>query len=148
MGKGRSEKSRQGRSNRARGGAAEREVCQLINALLPGVSAKRHLAQWRDKSQQDVVGVEGWMIQVKYCRELSRPAWWAALNREARAQGLWPALFYRKPGTPWTVLVRMAGEGEVFFEAIPEVWAGLAAADMVNLARSRALLVRGADVLG
>lgn len=122
MGKGRSEKSRQGRSNRARGGAAEREVCQLINALLPGVSAKRHLAQWRDKSQQDVVGVEGWVIQVKLAARLSRPAWWAAVDAAAQDGGYQAALFYRKPRGPWRVLVRASSGHPQPIEVSPATW--------------------------
>jgi hypothetical protein len=122
--KGRSAEKR-GRSNRQRGIRAELEVCRLINSVVPGVQAKRHLAQWREKSQQDVVGVDGWMIQVKYCKSLSVPSWWRALAGAAAAHGLRPALFYRRPLDPWRIIV-LAERGSIApFEATLDAWVEL-----------------------
>jgi hypothetical protein len=116
---------KRGRSNRRRGIAAELEVCRLINGVVPGVQAKRHLAQWREKSQQDVEGVAGWMVQVKYCKSLSVPSWWSALVGGAKAQGLEPVLFYRRPGEPWKILVLADSASIAPFETSLDVWAEL-----------------------
>lgn len=117
-----------GRANRRKGIRAELDVCRICNTLIPGVTAKRHLAQWREKSEQDVVGVPGWMIQVKLVKSLSRPAWWAKVDAAAREQGLSPALFVRQPRGSWRVWVRASGELPMAIDIDPEMWAELVVA--------------------
>lgn len=89
-----------GKSNRARGAQAERDVCHMIEETT-GDKVRRNLSQTRDMG-----GDVKWgplYLEVKYCRNISMPAWQAQAIKSASddGEGLVPAVVHRRPGEPF-----------------------------------------------
>lgn len=93
-----------GIASRNKGKRGEREVARLLSDLL-GVDARRLVRQHAGDS--DVVGVDGWVIEVKRC-ERATPAdisrWWDQAVAQAQADNGLPALFYRQNRRDWRVV--------------------------------------------
>ena len=137
MSKGRGRKN--GVRSVEKGKEAEREVARLISKWL-GVPVKRNLVQARDRGQEDLVGVEGWLIQVKWRRRLELTRWWWELAAEARGRDLQPALWWRTDGEPWMVRAPVAGDAAAPIDVVPATW--------LELVRAQAVLRSGLSVMG
>lgn len=88
------EASKRGRSNRARGAAAERELMALLSEHL-GITIRRELRQTRDGGA-DSDGLPGWAVECKHVKALARPTWWRQACAAAGADRH-PLLMYRQP---------------------------------------------------
>lgn len=98
-----------GASQRQKGQRGEREVAAILGPLI-GCDLVRNLDQTRDGGR-DLLGVQGWSIEVKRCESLSRPTWWRQAVEQAKAVGCEPMLFYRRNREPWTAWIH-AGDGK------------------------------------
>jgi hypothetical protein len=112
-----------------KGKEAERAVCRLIGKWL-GIEVKRNLAQARERGQQDILGVEGWLIQVKQRKRLELDAWWRTLVEEARERGLEPCLWWRPDGGKWMVRMEVTPY-DAAIDVLPLTWLELVRARMV-----------------
>lgn len=117
-----------GVSQRRKGAAAERELCDLLEDEL-GIEVYRNLDQVRNGGA-DILCVHGFAIEVKRREALSRPAWWSQAVRQAQTGNLEPMVFYRRSREPWRAMIqRQAGADpiDVSFETallhIRETWA-------------------------
>lgn len=91
-----------GRSNRARGAQAERDVCHLIRDLT-GDDVSRNLTQTRDAGGDVKWGP--FYFEVKYQRAIAMPAWQEQAKASAAEDGggLIPAIVYRRPNDKFWV---------------------------------------------
>lgn len=94
--------------SRAKGGAGEREVIQILQPVVNQIFAlfgediprlQRNLLQ-ADGGGSDVHGLEWMALEVKYHADLSLNAWWAQTVRQAGNKRT-PILFYRTNRQPW-----------------------------------------------
>lgn len=91
-----------------KGAQGEREFCCQLRAHLPEADPQRNLVQTRTGDMHhDLTGLEafGVAVEVKRCETLRVGLWWTQTTKQARGQGLRPALAYRRSREPWTVLV-------------------------------------------
>ena len=137
MSKGRGRKN--GVRSVEKGKEGEREVARLISKWL-GVPVNRNLVQARERGQEDLVGVEGWLIQVKWRKRLELTKWWRELCLEARGRGLQPVLWWRTDGEPWQVRAPVAGDSDNPIDLIPVTW--------LELVRAQAVLRSEPSVMG
>lgn len=96
------EASRRGRSNRAKGARAEREVCHLIHGIT-GDDVSRNLTQTRDAGGDVKWGP--FYFEVKYQKTIAMPAWQqqAVISAAEDPDNLCPAVVYRRPGEKFWV---------------------------------------------
>ena len=92
-----------GKMQRTKGQVAEREIARILNDEL-GVELVRNLEQTRDGGH-DLIGLDGWSLEVKRHEQLSINAWWKQTTEQAERTGGRPALFYRQSRKPWSVVV-------------------------------------------
>lgn len=90
-------------NSRQKGAAAERDVANILKDHL-GIEVKRNLDQWRSGGY-DLVGVEGFAIEVKIAKTPLINQWWEQAKTQAADAGLIPALFWRVDRKPWRVVV-------------------------------------------
>lgn len=117
--------------SRNKGKAGEREVCRLIQDLL-GINATRRVRQ--HGSDSDILGVNGWSIEVKNAAEQRLSEWWRQTVEQSGPDV--PALFYKVPRKGWRVrwplailLVNQRGgmwsEEAWTADTTPEAWAAV-----------------------
>jgi hypothetical protein len=104
-----------------KGKEGEREVARLISKWV-GVKVQRNLVQARERGQEDLTGLDGWLIQVKWRRRLEIAKWWRELVAEARERSLEPALWWRTDGETWMVRVPLNGDLEDPMDVSPLTW--------------------------
>ncbi len=98
--------AQQGRTNRRRGGDAERELAKLLAERL-GIAVSRNLQQTRDGGYDLLL--TGWSLEVKRAVARSRLAdWWRQTVQQAEQAKRKPALAYRLDRRPWRVIVALA----------------------------------------
>ena len=118
--------------SRRKGACGELEVCRLIRDLL-GVDARRRVRQHDNDS--DVLGVDGWTIEVKNASEIRLREWWQQAVDQCIG-GDRPAVFYKVPRRGWRVLwpiaalLRVPGSDtwtgiEWACDTTPEAWAAV-----------------------
>lgn len=91
--------------SRRKGANGERELISLLKDYLGDDTIRRNLEQTRDGGQ-DVLGVEGWVIEAKRAAKPNLSAWWAQAVEQAKGKGE-PALAYRIDRRPWRVMISM-----------------------------------------
>jgi hypothetical protein len=89
-------------NSRAKGKAGELEVVHILREEL-GLEATRNLDQWRDGGS-DILGLDGWAIEVKRAKTPKLSEWW---NQSVRQAGTtkFPALWYRLDRKYWRVVI-------------------------------------------
>ena len=106
------------RASRQKGQRGEREVCKILAEQLGG-EYKRNLSQTQDGGY-DVLGLEGWAIEVKFQENLSIEKWWKqAVEQSSKDKK--PVLFFRKSRTDWRVVVPYADNfiSDEYYSVIP-----------------------------
>lgn len=93
--------SARGRSNRRKGASGEREAAQVIRDLL-GIDVRRRVRNAAGDS--DLVGLDGWSLEIKSCAVDSRRSWWAQTVKQARMGDI-PCLWIKVPRRGWQVLI-------------------------------------------
>ena len=94
------------RASRQKGQRGEREICHLLGDKLGG-EYKRNLSQTQDGGY-DVLGLEGFAVEVKFQETLSIERWWKQTVEQAGKDRV-PVLFFRKSRTPWRVAIPFTG---------------------------------------
>jgi Holliday junction resolvase len=89
-------------NSRKKGQVGEREVIHILREEL-GIDATRNLDQWRDGGS-DVLGLDGWSIEVKRAKSPLIRQWWEQTCRQT-GDGQKPVLFYRLDRRDWRVVV-------------------------------------------
>jgi len=90
-----------GKASRAKGASAEREVVILLKER--GYTARRAAysgAMAHEKG--DVVGLDGFHVEVKRCEKLQLPMWTRQAESQAK-DGEVPLVVYRSSREPWRV---------------------------------------------
>jgi hypothetical protein len=93
-------------NSRNKGAQGEREVIQLIDDLL-GIQLRRNLDQWREGGF-DLIGLEGWAIEVKRAKKPLLKNWWQQTVDQANLHNLKPVLFYRLDNQRWRVVLAIS----------------------------------------
>lgn len=93
-------------SSRQKGKRGELEAAALLRDLL-GAAVTRNLGQARDGGQ-DLIGIEGWSVEVKRAAKPRLGEWWAQAVGQATNNGVAPALLYRVDRQPWRVVLAVA----------------------------------------
>jgi len=102
-------------NSRAKGKAGELEVLKILRDELGeviGSSLARNLDQTRDGGH-DIVGLQGWAIEVKRSKTSSIPMWWEQTCRQAGSSKI-PALWYRLDRREWRVIIPMGVVTDLF----------------------------------
>lgn len=94
------------RASRQKGQRGEREICHLLSEKLGG-EYKRNLSQTQDGGY-DVLGLEGFAVEVKFQEKLQIEKWWGQTVEQAGKEKV-PVLFFRKSRTPWRVAIPFKG---------------------------------------
>lgn len=117
-------------NSRNKGAQGEREVSGIIHDQL-GIKLQRNLDQWRSGGF-DLVGLDGWAIEVKRAKKPLLNQWWQQTTEQAQKAGLKPILWYRLDNQKWRVVLPLvilnsdfhAGMGlEYTAEVSPEAFA-------------------------
>lgn len=95
-----------GMMQRRKGKTGEREVANILRDLL-GVVVRRNLEQARDGGG-DLLGLPGWLPEVKRAARPSLPAWWTQTLDQAALADSRPVLIYRIDRHDWRVRVAIA----------------------------------------
>ena len=90
-----------GRASRQKGQRGEREICHLLAEQLGG-EYKRNLMQTQEGGY-DVLGLDGYAIEVKFQEKLQIEKWWKQTVEQADDKI--PVLFFRKSHECWRVAV-------------------------------------------
>ena len=96
------EKHIMSRASRQKGQRGEREICKLLAEKLGG-EYKRNLMQTQEGGY-DVLGLDGYAIEVKFQEKLQIEKWWEQTVQQASVERL-PVLFFRRSREPWRVVV-------------------------------------------
>ena len=88
-----------GSLSRNKGRAGEQEIVNILKNEL-GVPAVRNYAQQAATGGVDILGVDGWAIEVKRAKEFSN-GWWTQTAEQAASVGLNPVLLYRLDRRKW-----------------------------------------------
>jgi len=86
---------------RAKGRAGEQEVAHILREEL-GIEVTRNWAEQSAQGGVDLLGVDGWAIEVKRGRAY-RNEWMAQAKRQAEKTGGKPVLIYRLDRRQWMV---------------------------------------------
>ena len=89
-------------NSRAKGKSGELEVVHILRDEL-GLGATRNLDQWRDGGS-DILGVDGWAIEVKRAKTSQLQSWWDQAVRQAGDSKI-PSLWYRLDRRYWRVVI-------------------------------------------
>ena len=123
-------------NSRAKGKAGELEVVHILREEL-GIEACRNLDQWRDGGC-DILGIEGWAIEVKRAKTAKFADWWDQAVRQAGISKI-PALWYRLDRKQWKVIIPLHAINKDFgfhlslewtAEITPEVFCALVREDI------------------
>ena len=87
------------RASRQKGQRGEREICKLLAEKFGG-EFKRNLSQTQDGGY-DVLGLDGFAIEVKFQEKLSIEKWYKQAVDQAEEKT--PVLFFRRSREPWRV---------------------------------------------
>lgn len=107
------------RASRQKGQRGEREVCKILAEKLGG-KYKRNLSQTQDGGY-DVLGLDGWAIEVKFQETLSIEKWWKQAVEQS-SEDKKPVLFFRKSRTDWRVVVPLCTHEKItceYYSVIP-----------------------------
>lgn len=99
---------------RDKGQRGEREVVKLLQAIIDVVRSNRGLpplilqrnALQSHLGGEDIYGLAGFSVEVKYQELEYQPSWWQQCLRQAVASNAVPVLFYRKSKQIWRVKLR------------------------------------------
>ena len=99
---------------RQKGQRGEREVVKLLQAVVDRVSQLRgaiapHIQRNQlqsDDGGEDLAGLPGFAVEVKFQENESVPAWWRQACDQAAQRQAVPILFYRGSGQKWKVKFR------------------------------------------
>lgn len=89
-------------NSRQKGKNGELEVVHILREEL-GLETTRNLDQWRDGGS-DILGVEGWAIEVKRAKTPQLKNWWEQTVKQAGISSF-PCLWYRLDRKYWRVVV-------------------------------------------
>jgi Holliday junction resolvase len=92
--------SAQGRSNRNRGAAAERELARWIKDEL-GVEVSRNLKQYQRTQEGDLTPLGPFLLEVKYHARINVRDWWRQAVVSAKASSLIPVVAYKVSRKGW-----------------------------------------------
>jgi len=98
-------------NSRQKGKSGELEVVHLLREEL-GLETTRNLDQWRDGGS-DILGVEGWAIEVKRAKTPNIKSWWEQAVRQA-GDVKSPALWYRLDRKYWRVVIPLHNVSDLF----------------------------------
>lgn len=90
---------------RRKGADGERELARELRERL-GADVVRNLVQAR-AGGSDLLGIEGWAIEVKRAARPRLTAWWLQCCQQAEAVSERPALFYRLDRQTWRVVLAL-----------------------------------------
>jgi hypothetical protein len=99
---------------RAKGQRGERQVVQLLQAIVDTVRNRRGLAPivlQRNALQahlggEDIHGLDGFAVEVKWQENENVPAWWRQAVQQAERANAVPILFYRGSRQKWKIRFR------------------------------------------
>jgi hypothetical protein len=100
---------------RAKGQRGEREVVKILQATVDSVrnglgigpiTLQRNTLQ-AHQGGEDIHGLDGFAVEVKFCETLQLRQWWDQTLRQAAKRGAVPVLFYRKTKQAWACKVRL-----------------------------------------
>lgn len=100
-----------GKMSRNKGKRGEREVLELLRAVIDAVygdcgqeapQLKRNTLQ-SDSGGDDIHGVPHLSVEVKFCEVFNLDMWWNQTLAQAQASKAIPVLFYRKSRVKWRV---------------------------------------------
>ena len=109
------EKQQLSRASRQKGQRGEREICKILSEKLGG-EYKRNLMQTADGGY-DVLGLDGWAIEVKFQEKLSIEKWWKQTVEQANDKK--PVLFFRKSREEWRVVIPYDKPCIEYYSVIP-----------------------------
>ena len=89
-------------NSRTKGKNGELEVVHILREEL-GIEATRNLDQWRDGGS-DILGLDGWAIEVKRAKTSQLKSWWEQTVRQAGTTKF-PVLWYRLDRKYWRVVI-------------------------------------------
>jgi hypothetical protein len=93
-----------GAMQRTKGAAGERELIKLLAQDL-GLDLERNLDQVRCGGA-DILGVDGWIIEVKRCEVLAKDMWWKQVQKAAlKYPHKTPAVAYRRSRQSWVFML-------------------------------------------
>jgi Holliday junction resolvase len=98
-------------NSRKKGQVGEREVIHILREEL-GLDASRNLDQWRDGGS-DVLGLNGWSIEVKRAKAPLLKQWWEQTCRQT-GDHEFPCLWYRLDRRDWRVVVPLYAVNDEF----------------------------------
>lgn len=90
-------------NSRKKGASAERELAKILREKY-GIEIKRNLNQTREGGY-DLVGLEGFAIEVKRAEKLLIKKWWEQAVNQSEPGKTLPVLIYRQSRQPWSVVV-------------------------------------------
>lgn len=108
-------KSQMGRSSRKKGARGEREIVSILQQInieeserlgMPVVDIQRNLQQYI-KGGNDIRGLRGISLEVKFCEKFNLGRWWSQTLVQAQERNAIPVLIYKKSFVAWRV--RMFG---------------------------------------
>lgn len=88
-----------------KGADGERELAGLLRERL-GAEVVRNLVQAREGGS-DLLGIDGWSIEVKRAARPRLSEWWGQCCRQAQATSERPALCYRLDRQAWRVVLAL-----------------------------------------
>ena len=94
-------------NSRTKGRAGEQDVAKILREEL-GIEVKRNWAEQAHHGGADLVGVDGWSIEVKRSKKYSKKWWGQSLNQSLTAsehndEYIAPVLIYRLDRQEWKV---------------------------------------------
>ena len=104
------------RASRQKGQRGEREICKILEEKLGG-EFKRNLMQTAEGGY-DVLGLDGWAIEVKFQEKLSIEKWWKQTVEQA-TNGKKPVLFFRRSREDWRVVIPYDKPCIEYYSVIP-----------------------------
>ena len=93
-----------GKASRDKGKVGEREVANILISLgFPARRTAQYCGNTGDAS--DVVGVDGFHLEVKRCETIRLPEWIAQAERDCG--GKIPVVLFRRSKEPWRAVIPM-----------------------------------------
>lgn len=91
-------------NGRTKGRAGEQEIARVLRASL-GVEITRNWAEQAFHGGADIIGVDGWCIEVKRAKKYLTD-WWRQTEEQADSIHARPALLYRLDRKQWVAEIR------------------------------------------
>ena len=92
-----------GKPSRSKGKRGELEVVKILNAH--GYDVRRTPNSGGLHWKGDIIGLDGFCVEVKRCESLQLPKWWSKLVLEAGRN--MPLLAHRRSNEEWLVTMRL-----------------------------------------